>query len=103
MIETSEVSESSKPEEDEAPCSATSFSKGETDVKEEQAEERAGVSETAEVPPQENLDEKAEEVQVEKQQFVEEEKENAPEIITAESSSIEEDPVGITNTELSQE
>lgn len=72
-------------------------------MKEEQAEEGAGVSETAEVPPQENLDEKAEGVQVEKQQFVEEGKENAPEIITAESSSIEEDPVGVTNTELSQE
>uniref|UniRef100_A0A2D4KDZ9 C2H2 AKAP95-type domain-containing protein n=1 Tax=Micrurus paraensis TaxID=1970185 RepID=A0A2D4KDZ9_9SAUR len=103
VIETSEIIEPSKPEEDEAPCSATGFSKGETDVKEEQAEERPGVSETAEVPPQENLDEKAEEVQVEKQQFVEEGKENAPEIRTAESSSVEEDPVGVTNRELSQE
>lgn len=103
MIEASEVSESSKAEEDEAPCSATGSSKGETDVKDEQAEESPGVSETAEIPPQENLDEKAEEVQVEKQQFVEEGKENTPEIIIAESSSIEEDLVGVTNTELSQE
>ncbi|XP_063148631.1 A-kinase anchor protein 8 [Candoia aspera] len=103
VIKTSEVSETSKPEGDEAPCSTAGFSKDETAVKEQQAEEKSDVSETAEeVPPQENLDEKVQEVQVEKQQHVEIGKESSPEMIRAENSSVEED-LGVASIGLSQE
>uniref|UniRef100_G1KTQ5 A-kinase anchoring protein 8 n=1 Tax=Anolis carolinensis TaxID=28377 RepID=G1KTQ5_ANOCA len=105
-VKPSEAGETAKPEGDETAFPPADFSKGESAENQQQAEERTvavGIVEELPFSSQGGSEERAAEIQRERQQHMEPAEENLSEMRTTESKDIKEEPVVISSADLQQE